>query len=198
MLGGLAIVPFNREFLGAAQLLMSGSMASCYILCYTIACMPAYRDGTSSAAMCAVVRLIVIAASWVGAGVGTLVDDEGLYVIITVTGVSLVAISVVGITRGQRFNPLLLSQEPSGGDVSATDESLRRAAAEHGLSEREETLLLISCGCPSAFLPPDSHPPTFSPPPCVHALIMRVDYIRAPRGAGQGQGRCTHRFESYR
>lgn len=143
MLGGLAIVPFNREFLGAAQLLMSGSMASCYILCYTIACMPAYRDGTSSAAMCAVMRLIVIAASWVGAGVGTLVDDEGLYVIITVTGVSLVAISVVGITRGQRFNPLLLSQEPSGGDVSATDESLRRAAAEHGLSEREETLLLM-------------------------------------------------------
>lgn len=60
MLGGLAIVPFNREFLGAAQLLMSGSMASCYILCYTIACMPAYRDGTSSAAMCAVMRLIVI------------------------------------------------------------------------------------------------------------------------------------------
>ena len=30
------------------------------ILCYTIACMPAYRDGTSSAAMCAVMRLIVI------------------------------------------------------------------------------------------------------------------------------------------
>lgn len=60
-------------------------------------------------------------------------------------------------------------------------------------------ILRPACSAEGGFYPVGRpRPPTFSPPSCVHALIMPVDYIRAPRGVSQGQGRCACRFESYR
>lgn len=153
MVGGLAIVPFNESLASQAQLLMSASIASCYILCYTIACMPAYRDGTSSAASCAAVRVIVIAASQAGAAVGSLMDADGMFVVITATIALLVGIAAAGLGRGQRYNPLFLPAREAGqgsagaGSRAAGGGRLHGVVRARGLSEREEAVLgLIARG----------------------------------------------------
>lgn len=123
-----------------SQAMLSASIAACYILGYTLACMAAYQDGVSALLSCALVRALVLACSLGGRSCSGLAAGGAASLVVEVV-VALMAVAFCAVLLRRDSYALLV--EPVFERDGGRGEALSRLAEEAGLTKRETAVFQL-------------------------------------------------------
>lgn len=151
-----------------SQTMLSASIAACYILGYTLACMASYQDRISALLPCAAVRLTVLLSSL--AGLLFSVRMPGGFVPLTVEGIlALMVIAYCAVLLKHDSYSLLIA--PSFEQGAEPEGLLARFADEKGLTKREKTVFMLLASGKTAQEIADA---LFISPGAVRAHVSRI------------------------